>query len=118
MRLPRMRFTVRRLMAVVAVFGLLLGAWVYRIENASIDRALTAMQLRDFAGGDASHRRMAIEDLAHAGPDDRVRVFPAEADKPGHAMRHFAGPQTTATTSLGSRIVLREQKLGRLVHIN
>ena len=70
-----MRFTVRRMMVVVAVIGLLLSAWVYRVENASIDRSLTALQLRAFAGGDTAQRRMAIENLAHSGPD--ARVLPA-----------------------------------------
>jgi peptidoglycan/LPS O-acetylase OafA/YrhL len=79
MRLPRVRFTVRRLMAVVAVISLLLAAWMYRFENTSIDRSLTAMRLRAFAGGDAVQRRLAIEDLAHSEPDDRARVLQALA---------------------------------------
>jgi HEAT repeat protein len=79
MRWPRVRFTVRWLMAVVAVLGVLLWAWLYRRENASIDRSLTAIQLRAFAEADAAQRRMAIEDLAHSGLDDRVRVLGALA---------------------------------------
>src|SRR5690242_20320277 len=79
MRLPRVRFTVRRLMAVVAVMGLLLWAWLYRRENAGIDRSLTAIHLRAFAEGDAAQRRMALEDLARSGPDDRARVLPTLA---------------------------------------
>jgi HEAT repeat protein len=78
-RLPPVRFTMRRLMAVVAVAGLLLWAWRYRRDNASIDRSLTSMQLREFAGGNAVQRRMAIEDLAHSGPEDRSRVVSALA---------------------------------------
>ena len=72
MKMPRVRFTVRRMMVAVAVMALLLSAWQYRLENASIDRSLMAIQLRAFAGGDAAQRRMALEDLAHSGPDDRV----------------------------------------------
>ena len=79
MRLPRVRFTVRRLMVAVAVVGVLLWAWLYHRENASIDRSLTAIHLRAFAGGDAAQRRIAIEDLAHSGPDDRAHVLPALA---------------------------------------
>jgi HEAT repeat protein len=79
MRLPRVRFTMRRLMAFVAVVCLLLWAWRYGRDNASIDRSLTTIQLRDFAGGDPVQRRMAIEDLAHSGPDDRARVLTALA---------------------------------------
>ena len=71
MRMPRLRFTVRRMVA-VAVTGLLLAAWVYRLENASIDRSLMGIQLRAFLGGDAAQRRTALENLAHSGPDDRV----------------------------------------------
>src|SRR5437868_3951842 len=79
MPLARVRFTVRRLMAVVAVMGLLLWAWLYRRENVSIDRSLTAIHLRAFAGGDVVQRRMAIEDLARSGPEDRACVLPALA---------------------------------------
>ena len=79
MPLPRVRFTVRRLMAVVAIIGLLLWAWLYHRENASADRSWTTMQLRAFAAGDAVQRRMAIENLAHFGPGDRDRVLPALA---------------------------------------
>ena len=46
MRLPRVRFTVRRLMVIVAVVGVLLWVWLYHRENASIDRSLTAIHLR------------------------------------------------------------------------
>ena len=68
MRLPRVRFTVRRLMVIVAVTGLLLWAWLYHRENASIDRSLTAIYLRAFAGGDAAQRRIAFEELRIPGP--------------------------------------------------
>jgi HEAT repeat protein len=79
MRLPRVRFTVRRMMVAVAVMGVLLWAWLYHVENASIDRSLTSIHLRAFAEGDAARRRMAIENLARAGPDDLTRVVPALA---------------------------------------
>src|SRR5947209_5234619 len=79
MRLPRVRFTVRRLMVAVAVIGVLLWAWLYHVENASLDRSLTSLHLRAFAEGDAAQRRMAIENLAHSGRDDLARVVPALA---------------------------------------
>jgi hypothetical protein len=70
MQLPRVRFTVRRLMVVVAIAGLLLWAWLYGREIASIDRSLTAIDLRAFAEGDAVQRRMAIDYLWHSSADD------------------------------------------------
>src|SRR5689334_4892386 len=79
MRVPRVRFTVRRLMAAVAILGVLLGAWVYRRENASIERSFTAIQLRSLERGDAVQRRMAVENLNRSGPEDLARVLPALA---------------------------------------
>ncbi len=79
MRVPGIRFTVRRMMVAVAVVGVLCAAWLYRRENGNIDRSLTAIQLRASAEGSAVERRMAVENLAYSEPDDLARVLPALA---------------------------------------
>jgi HEAT repeat protein len=79
MRVPRVRFTIRRLMIAVAVLGVLLWAWLYRVENASLERSFAAIQLRAFAEGNGARRRLAIENLAHSEPDDLARVLPTLA---------------------------------------
>ncbi len=71
---PRFRFTVGRLMVAVAVVGVFLFALNYRYNNGSVDRSLTGLQFRKFVTGDASRRKLAVENLSGIEPDDLARV--------------------------------------------
>ncbi|WP_165075227.1 HEAT repeat domain-containing protein [Paludisphaera rhizosphaerae] len=74
MPIPRIRFTVKRLMVAVAVVGLVLAAWLYRLENRNVEHALTGLQIGSIQAGDATSRRMAVENLASVNADDLGRV--------------------------------------------
>lgn len=70
MLLRRIRVTVRRLMLVVAVVGLMLAASLYRLENRTLEHSLTRLQIDALQATDATSRRMAVENLASVNADD------------------------------------------------
>lgn len=74
MRLRRVRFTVRRMMLLIAVVGLILAAWMYHIENRTVQHSLTTLQISALQAADVTSRRIAVENLASANADDLGRV--------------------------------------------
>ncbi|WP_406700686.1 HEAT repeat domain-containing protein [Singulisphaera sp. Ch08] len=74
MRLPRVRFTVRRMMLVVAVVGLILAAWLYHLENRTVQQSLTGLHISALQAADATSRRIAVENLASVNANDLGRV--------------------------------------------
>jgi hypothetical protein len=65
---------VARLMVLIAVVAVLCWAWLYRRENASLERSWASMQLRDLRHAGAVQRRRAAENLDSPDADDVSRV--------------------------------------------
>ena len=76
---PLFQFQLGKLMALVAVCAVLISAWLFRRDNATVERSLTGRSIRALAEGDKAQRLEAIEELARAEPDDASPLVAALA---------------------------------------
>ena len=70
MRLAPERLTIGRMMIAVALLAAVLGAVLYRRENADIEQAMVSANLRAANGGDVAARRQAALQLAETKRGD------------------------------------------------
>ncbi len=76
--LPR-RLTVGRLMAVVAILAVVLGAELFRRANSDVEQAAITLNLRNLTAASAAARRDAAENLSRAETTEHGPILAALA---------------------------------------